>query len=71
MLLLIHFGINKLNKNFDICFSNIRHRAAVKTKDEPIISKGSGTEWVNIMLTINATIISVVLKVDTVAGGII
>ena len=68
---MIHFGIKKLITNFDICFSNIRHRAAIKTKDEPIISKGSGTEWVNIMLTTKATMISVVLKVDTVAGGII
>ena len=45
--------------------------AARKTRDDPMISNGSGILWVKIMLTMHATIISVVLKVETVAGGII
>ena len=71
LLLLLHFGQNKLTIDFDICSSKIRDNTATKTRDDPIIWKGSGNVLVKITLITHATIISVDLKVDTVAGGII
>ena len=69
--MLLHFGQNKLTIDFDNCSSKIRDNTARKTRDDPIIWKGSGIVLVKITLIMHATIISVDLKVDTVAGGII
>ena len=37
LLLLLHFGINKLTIDFDNCSSKIRDNTARKTRDDPII----------------------------------
>ena len=69
--MLLHFELNKLNIDLDNFSSKIRDNTARKTRDDPIIWKGSGIVLVKTTLITHATIISVDLKVDTVAGGII